>query len=101
VVFFFIGNSDLNSAKILSVVGTRNATIRGKETCEKIIGGLAAGHPDLIIVSGLAYGIDIASHKSALANNLQTIGVLGHGLRPLILPYTHQQQKRLLKKEAF
>jgi DNA processing protein len=81
VVFFFKGNCDLNAAKILSVVGTRNATTRGKEMCDKIIGGLAIGHPDLIIVSGLAYGIDIASHKAALANNLQTIGVLGHGFK--------------------
>ena len=83
VVFFFKGNCDLDASKILSVVGTRNATTRGKETCEKIIGGLAAGHPDLIIVSGLAYGIDITSHKAALANNLQTIGVLGHGFKTL------------------
>ncbi|MCE5347361.1 MAG: DNA-processing protein DprA [Bacteroidales bacterium] len=81
VVFFFKGNCDLNSAKILSVVGTRNATSRGRELCEKIIGGLAMGHPDVIIVSGLAYGIDIASHKAAMANNLQTIGVLGHGFK--------------------
>lgn len=54
VVFYFKGNCDLNAGKILSVVGTRNATGRGKELCEKIISGLAAGHPDLIIVSGLA-----------------------------------------------
>jgi len=81
VVFFFMGECDLNASKILSVVGTRNATIRGKEQCEKIIGGLASGHPDLIVVSGLAYGIDIAAHKAALANNLQTIGVLGHGFK--------------------
>jgi DNA processing protein len=81
VVFFFMGNCDLNAAKILSVVGTRNATSHGREICEKIIGGLAAGHPDLIIVSGLAYGIDIASHKASIAHNLQTIGVLGHGFK--------------------
>jgi DNA processing protein len=81
VVFFFKGECNLDSAKLLSVVGTRNATGRGKELCDKIIGGLAAGHPDLIIISGLAYGIDIASHKAALANNLQTIGVLGHGFK--------------------
>ena len=81
VTFYFTGNCDLNASKILSVVGTRNATPRGKEICEKIIGGLAAGYPDLIIVSGLAYGIDIASHKAALNNNLQTIGVLAHGFK--------------------
>jgi DNA processing protein len=81
VVFFFKGNCKLDSLKILSIVGTRNATTRGRELCEKIIGGLSAGHPDLIIVSGLAYGIDIAAHKSALANNLMTIGVLAHGFK--------------------
>jgi DNA processing protein len=81
VIFYFIGNCDLNASRILSVVGTRNATSRGKEVCEKIISGLSHGHPELIIVSGLAYGIDISAHKSALANNLQTIGVLGHGFK--------------------
>lgn len=88
VVFFFMGDCDLDSAKILSVVGTRNATHRGREICEKIIGGLSDGNPDLIIVSGLAYGIDIFSHKAALANNLQTIGVLGHGFKT-IYPSVH------------
>lgn len=81
VVFFFKGECNLDAAKILSVVGTRNATGRGKELCDRIIGGLAAGHPDLIIVSGLAYGIDIAAHKAALNSNLHTIGVLGHGFK--------------------
>lgn len=81
VVFFFRGKCDLDSAKLISVVGTRNATSRGKELCDKIIGDLACGHPDLIIISGLAYGIDIAAHKAALANNLQTIAVLGHGFK--------------------
>jgi DNA processing protein len=81
VVFFFKGNCNLDASKILSVVGTRNATPRGRGFCEKIIEGLASGHPDLIIISGLAYGIDIAAHKAALANNLQTIGVLAHGFK--------------------
>ena len=89
VVFFFKGSCDLNSLKILSVVGTRNASTHGKEVCEKIIGGLSDGHPDLIIVSGLAYGIDITSHKAALSNNLQTIGVLGHGIKT-IYPAIHR-----------
>lgn len=79
VVFFFRGYCDLNASRILSVIGTRNATTHGKEICEKIIAGLAAGHPGLVIVSGLAYGIDIASHRAALAYSLPTVGVLGHG----------------------
>jgi DNA processing protein len=95
VVFFFTGKCDLNSPKILSVFGTRNATARGKELCEKIIGGLAVGHPDLIIVSGLAYGIDIAAHKAALANNLQTIGVMAHGLKT-IYPSIHSSTAKTI-----
>lgn len=81
VTFFYKGSADLNSLHMLSMVGTRNASARGKELCEKIVTSLAQKHPDLIIVSGLAYGIDIASHKAALANNLQTIGVLAHGFK--------------------
>jgi DNA processing protein len=99
VVFFFMGNCDLNATKILSVVGTRNATIRGKELCEKIIGGLAAGHPDLIIVSGLAYGIDVTSHKAALSNNLQTIGVLAHGFKT-IYPSLHASTAKAMVKQG-
>ncbi len=95
VVFFFKGNCNLDSLKILSVVGTRNATTRGRELCEKIIGGLAAGHPDLIIVSGLAYGIDIAAHKSSLANNLMTIGVLAHGFKTTY-PAIHASTARVM-----
>ena len=88
VVFFFSGNCDLNGPKILSVVGTRSATSRGREICEKIIGGLALSHPDLIIVSGLAYGIDIAAHKAALDHKIKTIAVLAHGLKT-IYPAVH------------
>lgn len=89
VVFFFKGNCDLNANKILSIVGTRNATSRGKDLCEKIIGSLALNHPDLIIVSGLAYGIDVACHKAALGHNIKTIGVLAHGLKTMY-PSLHE-----------
>jgi DNA processing protein len=99
VVFFFKGQCDLDSNKILSVVGTRNATIRGKELCDSIIGELAKSHPDLIIVSGLAYGIDIAAHKSALANNLQTIGVLGHGFKT-IYPSVHSPAAKAMTSKG-
>ena len=89
VLFYYKGDCDLNSPKILSVVGTRNATSRGREQCERIISELAGDHPDLIIVSGLAYGIDITAHKAALSNNIQTIGVLGHGFKT-IYPSIHR-----------
>lgn len=98
VMFFFKGSCDLNSAKILSVVGTRNATSRGRELCDNIIGSLADRHPDLILVSGLAYGIDIAAHKAALTHNLQTIGVLGHGFLTIYPSIHRSTAEAMLKK---
>jgi DNA processing protein len=97
VVFYFKGNCDLNTPKILSVVGTRNATVRGREHCERIIGDLAGHHPDLIIISGLAYGIDVAAHKAALSNNLKTIGILGHGFKT-IYPSIHRATADTIQK---
>lgn len=99
VVFFYKGKCSLDSPKMLSVVGTRNATGRGKELCDQIIGDLASRHPGLVIVSGLAYGIDITAHRAALAHNLPTIGVLGNGLRT-IYPSVHSSTAWDMLKEG-
>jgi DNA processing protein len=93
VTFYYKGNADLNSPLMLSVVGTRNATQRGREICRKIIAGLALHFPGLVIVSGLAYGIDITSHKAAMENGLPTVAVLGHGLKT-IYPSLHTATAR-------
>lgn len=78
IVLYTKGNMDLNAQKIISVVGTRNATEYGMEICSKVIKELKIYEP--LIISGLAFGIDICAHKSALENNLSTVGVLAHGL---------------------
>lgn len=88
VTFYFRGKADLNAPFILSIVGTRNATQRGREICQKIVAALSVHFPGLIIISGLAYGIDIAAHKAALASGLPTVAVLGHGLKT-IYPSLH------------
>ena len=88
VTFYLRGNADINAPMILSVVGTRHATQHGRELCQKIIAGLAEHFPGLLIVSGLAYGIDIAAHKAAIATGLPTAAVLGHGLKT-IYPSVH------------
>lgn len=99
VLFYFRGECDLNSKKILSIVGTRNATPRGKEICERIISDLAIGHPDLIVISGLAYGIDITAHKAALSNGLKTIGVLGHGFMTMY-PHAHRSVAETISRSG-
>lgn len=86
VILFYRGNADLNAPKMISIVGTRRATTRGVEICNDIISNLALQHPDLIIVSGLAYGIDIAAHKAALGAKLKTIAVLAHGMKTIYPP---------------
>lgn len=88
-IFYLKGNADLDKPKVLSIVGTRNATEYGKEICCNLIRGLAGHHTDLLVVSGLAYGIDICAHKEALEQNLDTVAVLGHGLS-VIYPSLHK-----------
>jgi DNA processing protein len=78
VVLYYKGNADLNTQRIIAMVGTRNATDYGKKMCDTIVDGLKDS--GALIVSGLAYGIDAASHKAALKFGLPTVGVVGHGL---------------------
>lgn len=87
VMLYYKGNADLNEKKIVGVVGTRNATDYGMQVCQKIIDGLVPY--DVMIVSGLAYGIDVHAHKMALQCGLNTVGVLGHGL-DIIYPSLHK-----------
>lgn len=86
ILFYFKGNVDLNAARILSIVGTRKATEYGKGLTESFIKDLAAYFPDTLIVSGLAYGVDICAHRNALKYHLPTVAVLAHGLDRIYPP---------------
>lgn len=91
ILYFSKGKCDLNSQKVISIVGTRHATAYGRNFCEKFICELQelVGN-DVVIVSGLAYGIDVYAHRAALAHNLPTVAVLAHGLNT-IYPATHRK----------
>jgi len=89
VILYYKGDRNLNNGKYIGIVGTRKATEYGKEICRKIITDFSVKLPDALIVSGLAYGIDICSHKASLESGLPTIGVLGHGL-DRIYPFAHR-----------
>jgi len=78
VLLFSSGNINLKNRKIISIVGTRQITSYGTDCCRKLIEEIAPLDP--IIVSGFAYGVDIVAHQLAMEYNLQTIGVLAHGL---------------------
>lgn len=89
ILVFVKGNIEvLNHSKIISIVGTRKASDYGKKVCENLIDTLSPYQP--LIISGLAYGIDICAHKKALNNRLSTLAVLGHGLDN-IYPSAHKK----------
>jgi DNA processing protein len=77
-MLYYKGNANLNTVKIVSIVGTRSNSDYGKNICEKIIEDLSA--QNILIMSGLAFGIDTIAHKASLKNNLKTVGVMAHGL---------------------
>jgi DNA processing protein len=84
---YYMGNSDLNSEKIIGIVGTRKPSHYGVEYTEKLVSDLSDYKP--LIVSGLAYGIDIAAHKAALNKGMATVGVMASGL-DIIYPSVHK-----------
>lgn len=88
ILLYYKGNAPLNQQRNVSIVGTRNATNYGKKICEDLI--LQLKESNIQIISGLAYGIDIHSHKQALKNDISTVAVLGHGLDQ-IYPSAHRE----------
>ena len=87
-LLYYQGTADLNHPKTLALVGTRQATDYGREQTERLIKGIAPHRP--LIVSGLAYGIDIAAHRAALQEGLETVGVMATGL-DVLYPTIHRK----------
>ncbi|MCQ2196424.1 MAG: DNA-processing protein DprA [Bacteroidaceae bacterium] len=90
IVLYYRGNADLNNLHIINMVGTRQCTEYGKDICRNLLAEMAQLCPDCLVVSGLAYGIDIHAHREALSHGLKTIGVLAHGL-DRVYPRMHQE----------
>lgn len=90
ILMYAKGDVDFNREKVISIVGTRNSTRYGNDFSREFIKELSLKFPDVQIISGLAYGIDICAHRAALENGLSTVAVLGHGL-DRIYPYVHRQ----------
>src|SRR5690606_11009127 len=97
VLFFHRGNIDLANKKIISIVGARKITTYGTIFCQKLIEEIAPLNP--VIVSGLAYGVDICAHRSAMENQLQTIACLAHGLNQ-IYPKEHKSFKEKIEENG-
>ncbi|MCY7361401.1 MAG: DNA-processing protein DprA, partial [Ignavibacteria bacterium] len=97
VLLYYKGTTDLNFKTGVAIVGTRNATDYGKSVTEKLVQELAPYKP--VIISGLAYGIDIHAHRDALNNKLETIAVLGHGLHT-IYPAQHRSAAQKIVEQG-
>ena len=89
IVLFYRGNANLNATHFINMVGTRKATDYGAQLCDSFLRDLKGLCPDAVVVSGLAYGIDICAHRNALQHDLATVAVLAHGL-DRIYPSAHR-----------
>ena len=90
LALFYRGNAPLNVQRVISMVGTRHATKYGEDLCTSFMQDLVNLCPDTLVISGLAYGIDIHAHRAALEQGFPTIGVLAHGL-DRIYPAAHRK----------
>jgi DNA processing protein len=97
LILYYKGNADLNAARILAIVGTRNITEYGKEVTKQIVKDLS--DTDILITSGLAYGVDIHAHNASLEFGLNNIGVLGHGLNR-IYPEQHRNTAKKMVEQG-
>ncbi len=95
-LLYYRGNADLNAARIISIVGTRNNSDYGRQVCEKMVEDLEA--ENILVVSGLAFGIDSIAHKAALKNNMQTVAVLAHGLDMIYPPQNKSIAKQMTEQ---
>ncbi len=89
MALYRLGSCDLDSRHVVGIVGTRHATPYGIDFADRLVADLASKLDGLVIVSGLAYGIDVAAHKSAIAHGVPTVGVLAHALNT-IYPADHR-----------
>ena len=94
-LLFYRGNTDLNASRIIAIVGTRSSTEYGKMLTDKLVQALQPY--DVVIISGLAFGIDAFAHKAAIKNNVPTVGVLAHGL-DTIYPLEHSSLAKSMIK---
>ncbi|MDR0565603.1 MAG: DNA-processing protein DprA [Prevotellaceae bacterium] len=98
LILYAKGGADLNAPKVVSIVGTRNATAYGRQQCENLVRDLAGLYAPLV-VSGLAFGIDVCAHRAAMANGLPTAAVLGHGL-DMVYPAQHLNVAREMLQQG-
>ena len=97
LVLFYKGSAELNQQRVISIVGTRHCTAYGQDLVRRFITDLRQLCPRVLVVSGLAYGVDINAHRQALAQGYETVGVLAHGLDDLYPPRHRQTADEMVE----
>lgn len=94
-VLYYLGNADLNPPRSVCIVGTRRATEYGREQVEKLVAGMC--QEQVLVVSGLALGVDSTAHRAALSNGLPTVAVVAHGLEQIYPPQNRELARRIVR----
>ena len=97
IILYYKGEADLNQRHIINIVGTRHCTSYGQDLVRRLVSDLRQLCPDVLIVSGLAYGIDICAHRHALELGFETVGVLAHGLDQIYPPHHRDTAAEMVK----
>ena len=96
LILYYKGTADLNQMRVINIVGTRHCTLYGQDIVRHFIAGLREECGNrVLVVSGLAYGVDIAAHRNALEQGFETVAVLAHGLDDLYPPRHRETAKRM------
>ncbi len=98
LVLFYTGTAELNQSRVINLVGTRMCTVYGQDLIRKFVADLRSICPKVLIVSGLAYGVDIHAHRNALEYGYETVGVLAHGLDNLYPSRHKETANRMVKR---
>ncbi|MBQ9231948.1 MAG: DNA-processing protein DprA [Prevotella sp.] len=99
ITLYYKGTADLNQQRVIDIVGTRQCTTYGQDIIRRFVSDLRKQCPDVLIVSGLAYGVDIHAHRHALQNGYETVGVLAHGLDQ-IYPHHHRDTAAVMVEQG-
>ena len=99
IILYYMGTADLNQRRVINIIGTRHCTVYGQDLIRRFVADLRQQCPEVLIVSGLAYGVDVNAHRQALANGYETVGVLAHGLDE-IYPTAHRDTAKQMLRQG-
>ena len=98
ILLFYMGTANLNQQRVINIIGTRHATVYGQDIIRNFLADLRAQGIQPLVVSGLAYGIDICAHREALAHGFETVGVLAHGFDEIYPPRHRDTARQMLQQ---